>query len=391
MQKTGNGIAAWLDEPRMGPRKLHIAFLGTRGVPAAYSGFETFVEELGARLAQRGHRVTVFNRYPFVPLKEKVYRGMEIIRLRTVRRKSLDTMVHTFLSCLWLPFVRPDVVYICGVGNSIFCGMVRLLGIPVVINVDGEDWARKKWSGFAVKRLRSSEAWACRLATVVIADAKIIQERYRNLYRRETELIQYGSNIRLEEAGTGTLKKWGLEPRKYVLFVGRMVPENRADLAILAFRAVPKASGMKLVIVGDAPYSDDFKAELVAMADERVIFTGYAFGDEYLELSRHCLVYVLASGVEGTRPVLLDQMGFGNCVVVRDSAANSAVVAEAGVKFENAREVESLGEKLNYLIGHPDVVEEYRGRAVTRVKDAFGWGGITDTYEALFQKLVDIL
>jgi len=241
-----------------------------------------------------------------------------------------------------------------------------------------------------VKWLKASEAWACRLATVVIADAKIIQERYLKIYRRETVLVAYGANVRLEDAGTATLKKWGLEPRKYVLFVGRMVPENRADLAIQAFRLVPKSSGIKLVIVGDAPYSDDFKAELVAMADERVIFTGYAFGNEYQELSRHCLVYVLASGVEGTRPVLLDQMGFGNCVVVRDSAANSAVVAEAGVKFEHAREVESLGEKLNYLIGHPDVVEEYRGRAVARVKDAFGWGGIADTYEALFQKLVEI-
>jgi len=125
------------------------------------------------------------------------------------------------------------------------------------------------------------------------------------------------------------------------------------------------------------------------MADERVIFTGYAFGDQYRELSRHCLFYVLSSGVEGTRPVLLDQMGFGNCVVVRDSAANSAVVAEAGVKFEDARERESLAEKLNYLIGHPDVVEQYRQRAVARVKEAFGWDRVTDTYEALFQELAE--
>ena len=371
------------------PRKLHIAFLGTRGVPAAYSGFETFVEELGARLAERGHRVTVFNRYPFVPLREREYRGMAIIRLRTVQRKSLDTLAHTFLSCLRLPWVRPDVVYICGVGNAIFCGLVRLLGIPVVINVDGEDWARKKWSGFAVKWLKASEGWACRLANVVIADAKIIQDRYRRLYRRETVLVPYGANIRLDDAGTETLRQFGLEPRKYVLFVGRMVPENRAELLIQAFRAVPKGSGIKLVIVGDAPYSDEFKKELVAMADERVIFTGYAFGDQYRELSRHCLFYVLSSGVEGTRPVLLDQMGFGNCVVVRDSAANSAVVAEAGVKFEDARERESLAEKLNYLIGHPDVVEQYRQRAVARVKEAFGWDRVTDTYEALFQELAE--
>jgi len=370
------------------PRLLHIAFLGTRGVPAAYSGFETFVEQLGARLVERGHRVTVFNRYPFVPLRAKFYRGMRIIRLRTIQRKSLDTLIHTFLSCLWLPVVRPDVVYICGVGNAIFCGLVRLMGIPVVINVDGEDWARKKWSGFAVKWLRASEAWACRLASVVIADAKIIQDRYLRDYRRETVLIPYGAEVRLEEEGTETLKKFGLEPRKYVLFVGRMVPENRADLLIEAFRAVPRASGVKVAIVGDAPYSDEYKKSLVAMADDRVVFTGYAFHAAYRELSRHCLFYVLASGVEGTRPVLLDQMGFGNCVVVRDTAANSAVVAEAGVKFENAREKESLSEKLNYLIEHPDVVEEYRGKAATRAKDTFGWGEVADKYEELFRKLV---
>jgi len=372
----------------MVPPKLHIAFMGTRGVPATYSGFETFVEQLGARLVERGHQVTVFNRYPFVPLRKKFYRGMRIIRLRTIQRKSIDTLIHTFLSCLWLPFVQPDVVYICGVGNAIFCGLVRLMGIPVVINVDGEDWARKKWSGFAVKWLRASEAWACRLASVVIADAKVIQDRYLSDYRRETVLIPYGAEVRLEEEGIETLNKFGLEPRKYVLFVGRMVPENRADLIIEAFRAVPRTSGVKVAIVGDAPYSDEYKQSLVAMADDRIVFTGYAFDAAYRELSRHCLFYVLASGVEGTRPVLLDQMGFGNCVVVRDTSANSAVVADAGVKFENAREIESLSEKLNYLIENPDVVEEYRGKAVVRVKDTFGWGEVADKYEELFRKLV---
>lgn len=369
-------------------RPLRIAFLGTRGVPAAYSGFETFVEQLGARLVERGHEVIVFNRYPFVPLREKHYRGMRIIRLRTIQRKSLDTLTHTFLSCLLLPLIRPDVVYICGVGNAIFCGMVRLLGIPVVINVDGEDWARKKWTGFAVKWLKASEAWACRLANVVIADAKVIQDRYRRVFRRETVLVPYGSNVRLEEAGTETLEKHGLKSRGYILFVGRLVPENRAELLIDAFRSVPRATGVRLVVVGDAPYSDEYKKELVALADDRVVFTGYAFKEAYRELSRHCLFYVLASGVEGTRPVLLDQMGFGNCVLVRDTAANSDVVGEAGLKFEDAREKESLAEKINYLIAHPDIVEEYRGRAVKRVKEAFSWEKVTDKYEQLFCDLV---
>jgi len=368
-------------------KKLRIAFAGTRGVPASYSGFETFVEQLGVRLVDRGHEVIVFNRYPFIPSREKYYRGMRIIHLRTIQRKSLDTMVHTFLSCLLLPFIRPDLVYICGVGNAIFCGMVRLLGIPVLINVDGEDWARKKWSGFAVKWLKSSEAWACRLASVVIADAKIIQDRYQRVYGRETAMVPYGANVQLEEAGTATLEKFGLHSQRYVLFVGRMVPENRAELLIEAFRAVPRTSGIKLVIVGDAPYSEDFKKELVRLADDRVVFTGYAFKEAYRELSRHCLFYVLASGIEGTRPVLLDQMGFGNCVLVRDTAANSDVVADAGAKFEDSREKESLGEMMNYLIERPDLIEEYRGKAVRRVKEAYSWDRVTDVYEEMFQKM----
>lgn len=166
------------------------------------------------------------------------------------------------------------------------------------------------------------------------------------------------------------------------------MPENRADLLIEAFRSVPRDNGIKVAIVGDAPYSDQYKRELAALADDRVVFTGYAFGEAYRELSRNCLFYVLASGVEGTRPVLLDQMGFGNCVVVRDSAANSDVVADAGIKFEDAREKESLAEKMNYLIANPRIVEECRAKAVARVSEVYNWDKITDKYEQLLQDLV---
>ena len=286
----------------------------------------------------------------------------------------------------FLPFLRPDIVYICGVGNAIFSASWRaLLGIPVLINVDGEDWARKKWSGFAVKWLRWSEGWACRFADVVIADSRVISERYHNLYGRDTIYIPYGANIRLEKTGTATLEKFGLEPRKYILFVGRFVPENRADLLIEAFKRID--TKLKLVIVGDAPYSEDFKREMRELANDRVVFTGYAFGDDYAQLSRNCLFYVLASGVDGTRPVLLDQMGFGNCVVIRNSAANSEVVGEAGIKFDPADEVESLAERMSFLIKHPEVVEEYRQKAVERVREAYDWDRVTERYLELFAKL----
>ena len=171
---------------------MKIAFLGSRGIPANYSGFETFYEQLATRLAERGHDVTVFNRYPFVPLKAPSYKGVRLVRLPTIEHKSLDTIVHTFLSVLFLPFIRPDVAYFCGVGNAIFCLPCRWLEIPCIINVDGEDWARKKWGGFASKWLLWSEGWAAGFADIVIADAKVIQKRYLELYRRETLYVPYG-------------------------------------------------------------------------------------------------------------------------------------------------------------------------------------------------------
>jgi glycosyltransferase involved in cell wall biosynthesis len=124
------------------------------------------------------------------------------------------------------------------------------------------------------------------------------------------------------------------------------------------------------------------------IASDRVVFTGYAFGNDYAQLSRNCLFYVLASGVDGTRPVLLDQMGFGNCVLVRNSAANSEVVGEAGAKFDSERELDSLTEQMRHLIAHPEVVEEYRRKAVARVRDAYDWDRVTDRYIELFAKLL---
>ncbi|MBV9008326.1 MAG: glycosyltransferase [Verrucomicrobia bacterium] len=359
-----------------------MAFLGTRGIPANYSGFETFVEQLATRLVQRGHEVIVFNRYPFVPLRDKYYRGVRIIRLPTIQTKSLDTLVHSLLSCLILPFIRPDVVYFCGVGNAVFCGLVRLLRRPVILNVDGEDWAREKWTGFAKWWLKKSEAWASRFASVLIADSRVIEKRYSELYGRETVFIPYGANVDLAPAGTETLTRFGLTPQKYVLFVGRIVPENCADVLIRAFTTASLPE-LKLAIVGDAPYAEDYKRSLRALADERVVFTGYAFGQAYRELSRNCSFYVLASAVDGTRPVLLDQMGFGNCVLVRDSPANSEVVSDAGALFDSSDAERSLAEAIRRLARDHAAVTEYRKRAVARVRERYDWERVTDAYELL--------
>src|SRR5208337_4045387 len=189
---------------------MRIAFLGTRGIPACYSGFETFVEQLSIRLAQRGHDVTVYNRIPFNRYDERTYQGVRIVRLPTISTKGTDTIVHTLLSVLHALGKHYDIAYFCGVGNSLLSFVPKLSGARTMVNVDGADFARAKWSGMGRWWLHRSESWASHLADVIIADNGTIQKRYRELYGVESELIPYGANTVTKDPGAAWLKKFQL-------------------------------------------------------------------------------------------------------------------------------------------------------------------------------------
>jgi glycosyltransferase involved in cell wall biosynthesis len=364
---------------------LRIAFLGSRGIPARYSGFETFYEQLATRLAARGHAVTVYNRAHFIRDVRGEYRGVRLVTLPSIPTKHLDTITHTALSSLHALSQGYDIVYYCIVGNSPLVWLPRMTGARTLLNVDGQDWAREKWSGFARWYQRWCERVATKTAGVIIADAQVVRNRYRELYGAESVYAPYGGNIRRNDA-TATLTRWGLTPRRYVLFVGRLVPENCADLLIRAFRALP--TDMKLVIVGDAPFSESYKGSLAALADDRVVFTGYAFGDAYEQLSSHAYLYVQPSGVQGTRPALLDQLGFGNCVLVRDSEANLEVIGDCGCSFDRSLGAEGLTRTLAALLADGARVESFRDRAHRRISEWYNWDWICDYYEQLFQGLL---
>lgn len=365
---------------------MKIAFIGTRGIPACYSGFETFCEELSWRLAEQGHEVTVYNRSNYIDYKNPYYRGVRLIRLPTVKHKHFDTLFHTFLSVSHAIFQKYDIVYFCIVGNSPLTIIPRIFGQKVILNVDGADWEREKWKGFAKRYLRWSEKIATKIPHIVIADSRVIQERYKEIYKKETVFIPYGANIELNH-NDDYLEKFGLEKNKYILFVGRLEPENQAHLLLKVFRTIK--SDLKLAVVGDAPYAGEYKKELHHLADDRVVFTGFVFGEGYQQLSTHAYFYVLTSGVEGTRPVLLDQMAFGNCVLVRNSKANMEVIGNSGFAFDRQREIDDLKDKLEYLINHPEKVRLYGNKAQMRVRKEYDWDIITEKYKKLFTQLLE--
>lgn len=365
---------------------MKIAFLGSRGIPARYSGFETFYEQLAVRLAARGHDVTVYNRSHFIKDVRGSYQGVRLVTLPSIPTKHLDTLTHTLISSLHALTRRYDITYYSIVGNSPLAWIPRLVGSKVLLNVDGEDWAREKWGKFARWYQLRCEKIACRTAHMIIADAREVQRRYRDLYGTESVFVPYGGNLSGDDQ-TGVLQQWGLSPGRYIYYVGRFVPENAIDLLIRAFRNVE--TDIKLVITGDAPYMDEYKRHLHELAsdDNRVVFTGYAFGDAYKQLSSHALLYVQPSGVDGTRPALLDQLGFGNCVVVRNSTVNMEVIQDAGYAFDRSQPETSLTELLQTLVDHPDKVDAMKEKARYRIATYYNWEWITDFYLDLFSRL----
>lgn len=368
---------------------MRIGFFGSRGIPACYSGFETFVEQLSVRLAQRGHDVTVYNRTPFNPYREPEFKGVKIVALPTIQSKATDTIVHTMLSVFHAATsLRYDIAYFCGVGNSLLSIVPKWGGSKTVLNVDGADFARAKWSGFGRWWLHKSESWASRLADAVVADNGMIQKRYAELYGVDAAMIPYGSNVVTEDPGRDALKKYNLESKNYFLYVSRLTPENAADLTVEAFLA--SRQELPLVIVGDAPYQSEYieRVKELAARSKKVILTGFQFGDAYQQLSFHARAFILPTAIEATRPVLLDQMGFGNCVIVRDTPGNLEVVGDTGLTFSHADPVRTLTAALDRVSASPDEARSMGLRAQQRVAEHYDWEVIATKYEQLFGRLM---
>ena len=367
-------------------RPLRIAFLGTHGIPANYSGFETFVDQLATRLAARGHDVTVYCRKHHFTLKEKVYKGVKLVVLPTITTKQLDTIAHTFLSLLHGEFRSYDIVYICGVGSGPLAFIPRLVGVPSIVNVDGADWQRDKWGRFAKWYLRTSERLTTRTANVIIADSHVIEEYYRKQFNRESLFIPYGSDVPMVPPGE-TLRKFGLAAQHYILWVGRLVPENNCHDVITAYqRAGGPATGLQLCILGDAPYQTDYIRDLKAQAGPGVVFTGFVYGEGYHELGANAYLFVFASGVGGTHPALLEGMARGNCIIVNDMNANMETVADTAIPYHGEGHADALTPVLIQTLARPDLIQEYRRRTAHRAATVYNWEVITDQYEDLFYR-----
>ena len=369
---------------------MNVAILGTRGIPASYSGFETAVEQITSRLTARGHRVTVYCRPHVVDPGIREWKGASLVHLPTVRNKYLDTFVHTLLSSLHASRGRkPDVALFFIAGNSPLCLVTRVAGIPTVINVDGLDSDRRKWNRLAKSYLRAAERLSPHMATRAITDSHAVAAIYQQRYGRSIDVVPYGAELPTEY-DSDVLERFGLEPRRYVLFVGRLEPENNPHLLVEAWSRIPteRTRGMKLVVVGGAPYASDYINRVRRAADPRVVFPGYVFGPGYWELQRHAYLFCAPTEVGGTHPVILESLVAGNCVLVNDYRPNAETVGEAGHYFSGTEGVPDLARQLDRLLADPELVAGYREKALERAK-LYSWDAVAAAYEQLLLEVSD--
>lgn len=378
-----NGKRQLADAPKPPSRprgkRLRIAFIGGRGVVSKYSGIEHYYEEIGAKLAAMGHDVTVYCRTYFTP-RAKEYNGMHVVRLPTIRSKHLETLVHTFLSTLHV-LARPcDVVHYHALGPALFSFIPRLAGKKTVVTVQGLDWQRKKWGRIAAAVLRLGERAAVNLPNRTMVVSQTLQQHYSARYGAATAYVPNGGVLR-ERHAPDKLFDWGLEPGRYILFLGRFSPEKGCHVLIEAYEKL--ATDVKLVMAGASSYCDDYSRQLQSHASERIKMLDWVAGDDLDELLTNAMIFVLPSDLEGLSLALLDAMGAGLCVLSSDVAENREAVASAGFTFRRG-DAGDLADRLRFLIANPGVREAAGQAARRRIRERYQWPTIATAIERVY-------
>jgi glycosyltransferase involved in cell wall biosynthesis len=366
---------------------MKIALIGTRGVPANYGGFETFYEELGKRLAERGHDVTVYCRDSYYPEKLEEYLGMKLVYLPNLKKKSLDTLSHTFFSILHAIRQPYDVYMVCNAANSPVLLLPRLLGKRIAINTDGLEWKRGKWGKVARTYYKICERISTILAHRVVADSHGIQDYYANEYNAATTFIPYGAFL-TESKQPKLLDKLDIMPGEYFLQITRFEPENNPLLTIQAYKQL--TTDKKLVIIGGVPYESDYSRKISdeAAGHPNIILPGSIYDKDLLnEIWCNCFAYIHGNEVGGTNPALLQTMASGCFTIAIDVSFSRDVLADAGIFFNT--DVQALANQMQWALDHEQELAAYKEKAVERIRLNYSWDKVTDDYEALFAGMVE--
>jgi glycosyltransferase involved in cell wall biosynthesis len=370
---------------------LRIAMIGQRGVPATFGGIEHHVEEIGARLADRGHDVVVYTRTNYVDRRETQVHGMRPRYLPTVGSKHLDAIVHSAISTLDVMIRGADVVHYHAVGPGIPAALPRYLSpAKVLLTVHGLDAERAKWGGVARAVLNVGQWLSARVPDETIVVSTDLERHYQTHYGRQTVHIPNGVDEPTQRPPDEIVERFGLRGQDYVLFVGRLVPEKAPDLLVRAFRGI--RSNHRLVLAGGSSFTDEYVRSLRSLvsSDDRVLMPGYVYGRVLDELYSNASAFVLPSTLEGLPLTLLEAASYGVPVVVSDIGPNLEIVAgdAPGHRVFRAGDEVGLRAALRNVLAHGDRERAGAEGLRRKVLSSYRWDDAVDRLLDVYRRLV---
>ena len=363
-------------------RPLRIAMIGAKGIPATVGGVERIVEELSARLAERGHDVTVYCRRAYTgSVAGDRWRGARLRWTPSLPGKYTDTLTAA-LTSLGDALARDyDLLHVHSLGNAPAVLLGWLAGARVLFHVHGQEWKGGKWGRLARACFKACERPGLDFARVTVVNSLASRDYYRDAYGAATTYIPNAVEVPAHRP-TGVLDELGIAPRGYLLFVGRLVPEKGCHLLLEAHRRL--TPGCPVVVVGESAHSADYARELARGAGPGVIFAGRRLGPELTDLYARSRLVVNPTCRDAVSLVLLEAMGQGAAVLASDIPEMREGVGGCGHHFRSG-DVDDLTRRLKELLDHPERIEAVREPARLRVRRDYAWPAVVDRFEEVYR------
>lgn len=370
----------------MQKRKPRIAIFGTRGYPAVYSGYETWLKEMCDHL-HNDYEFHVYCHRSYFKEKPAVVNGVHLHYIPSIETKILSQVTNSFISTVHGLLSNYDLYFFVNTANGPFGALLHFFGKRTAINTDGLEWERPKWKGLGGKYFR----WATKIATrnfdVIVTDAEGMQNYYRKHFSTDSVMIAYGAYLRESKTTTG-IEKLGLKKEDYYLMVGRMIPDNHVEEIVQGF--MQSKSQKKLVVVGGVPYKDDFAERMKALASDKIIFTDYIRDQDLLmELFANCYCYLHGHAYGGTNPSLLKALAYGCCVLAHDNIFNRETLLDEKHGYYFQGNPESVAAAIDFIDLRSDEVKCKKDISRCRITENYTWEKICRQYDELFQKILN--
>lgn len=380
----------------------HVFIIGSKGIPAKYGGFETFVEKLtqyrvNDKILYHVSRISDVNS-TYEYNRARCF-NVKVLNIGPAKAIYYDVaaLKRCIKYCEERPEIKEPVFYVLACRIGPFIGKlkkrIKKLGGKLYVNPDGQEWRRAKWGFFVRKYWKTSEKLMVKHSDLLICDSKNIEKNIRAEYEKynpKTMFIAYGSDTKpsMLDDNESSFTKWlnekGLRKKEYYLVVGRFVPENNYEIMIKEFMKSNTTKSFALITNVDKKFLDKLKKRTGFDKDKRIKFVGTVYNNELLKKIREqAYGYFHGHEVGGTNPSLLEALSCTELNLILNVNFNSEVAQKAALYWSKEEgNLAKLIENVDRLSA--DEISEFGRKAKERIAEEYSWEYIVDKYEKLF-------